>query len=178
MAISRRWTCDESWFVRAWWNDHAPWSAVGAPARPAAGPIALAQVEGPFGRCGNAGEAVWRNRPWAVERVNARRRSLLERRVAGVERGGSNDALDVARTRSARPHDDVALGGFQGGAMRVGDHELQPPQGVRVMDRAGRPGVRLDVEASGCGLPAPRRFAAEQRVQPHACRMAWKATTP
>ncbi len=165
-------------FVRAWWHDLAPWSAVGAPARPAAGPIALAQIEGLPGRFGNAGEAVWRNRQWAFERVNARRRSLVERLVAAVERGGSNDALDVARTPLGRSHDDAALGGLQGGAMCVGDHRLQPPPGVRVMDRAGRPGVRHDVEASGCGFLAPRRFAAEQGVQPHACRMAWKTTTP
>ena len=38
----------------------------------AAEPIRLAMIEGLSGAFGNAGEAVWRNLQWAVERVNAR----------------------------------------------------------------------------------------------------------
>ncbi|HEY1392915.1 MAG TPA: branched-chain amino acid ABC transporter substrate-binding protein, partial [Methylibium sp.] len=47
--------------------------AATAPAAPtAAQPIRLALIEGLSGPFGNAGEAVWRNLAWAVERVNAR----------------------------------------------------------------------------------------------------------
>ena len=42
-----------------------------SPAR-AAQPIRLAMIEGLSGAFGNAGEAVWRNLQWAVERVNGR----------------------------------------------------------------------------------------------------------
>src|SRR5262245_48517071 len=44
-----------------------------APVRAASGePIRLALIEGLSGPFANAGEAVWRNLLWAVERVNAR----------------------------------------------------------------------------------------------------------
>jgi branched-chain amino acid transport system substrate-binding protein len=43
-----------------------------APAQPAAEPIRLALIEGLSGPFANAGEAVFRNLLWAVERVNAR----------------------------------------------------------------------------------------------------------
>src|SRR5574343_629962 len=47
--------------------------ALAAPASaPAAEPVRLALIEGLSGPFGNAGEAVFRNLLWAVERVNAR----------------------------------------------------------------------------------------------------------
>ena len=47
-------------------------AAAGLPAPAAAEPLRLALVEGLSGPFANAGEAVWRNLQWAVERVNAR----------------------------------------------------------------------------------------------------------
>ncbi len=43
-----------------------------APVQPAMAPIKLAMIEGLSGPNGNAGEAVYRNLIWAVERINAR----------------------------------------------------------------------------------------------------------
>ena len=41
-------------------------------AQPNPGPLRLAMIEGLSGPFANAGEAVWRNLVWAVERVNRR----------------------------------------------------------------------------------------------------------
>lgn len=67
-------------------------------------PIALALVEGLSGPFANAGEAVWRNITWAVERVNARggvrlaggARELVLRRFDS--KGGVDEALGLLRS--------------------------------------------------------------------------------
>ena len=109
--------------------------------------------------------------------VHARMQLLVEMLVTAIERAGSVEALDVARALSGRSHDGAAFGGWHGGTMRADDHQLQQPLVVSVMDRAGRPGVRNDVEGSGYGFRTLRRFTAAQVAQPHACRMAWPAAT-
>jgi branched-chain amino acid transport system substrate-binding protein len=60
-------------------------------AAPGAAPIRLAMIEGLSGAFGNAGEAVWRNLLWAVERVNAR---------GGVRLPGGARALQLVRMDS------------------------------------------------------------------------------
>ena len=67
-------------------------------------PIPLALIEGLSGPFGNAGQAVWRNLLWAVERVNARggvrlpgaaRRLVLQRFDS---KGATEEALSVLRS--------------------------------------------------------------------------------
>lgn len=50
-------------------------------------------------------------------------------------------------------------------------HELQQPLVVSLMDRAGVPGVKHDVEGSGFGFRTLRRSEAAVVAQPATCRM-------
>ena len=67
-------------------------------------PIHLALIEGLSGPFGNAGEAVWRNLLWAVERVNARGGVRLPGAVRPLElqrfdsKGAADEALSVLRS--------------------------------------------------------------------------------
>jgi len=66
-----------------------PWIRVGAQPAPAARPpITIALIEGLSGSFANAGEAVWRNISWAIERVNAR---------GGVQLPGGTRPLQLVR---------------------------------------------------------------------------------
>ena len=71
---------------------------------PQAEPIPLALIEGLSGPFGNAGEAVWRNLLWAVERVNARGGVRLPgaARPLALQRfdskGAADEALSVLRS--------------------------------------------------------------------------------
>ena len=76
----------------------------GPGAAASAAPIRLAVIEGLSGPFANAGEAVWRNLSWAVERVNARggvrlpggaRRLALQRFDS---KGGTDEALSLLRS--------------------------------------------------------------------------------
>jgi branched-chain amino acid transport system substrate-binding protein len=42
---------------------------------------------------------------------------------------------------------------------------------VSMMDRAGAPGVKHDVEGSGFGFRTVRRFEATDIEMPHTCKM-------
>ena len=64
-------------------------------ARAAAEPIRLALIEGLSGPFANAGDAVWRNLLWAVERVNAR---------GGVRLAGGARPLELLRMEIGRAH--------------------------------------------------------------------------
>ena len=67
-------------------------------------PIRLALIEGLSGPFGNAGEAVWRNLLWAVERVNARGGVRLPGAPRPLElqrfdsKGATDEALSVLRS--------------------------------------------------------------------------------
>jgi branched-chain amino acid transport system substrate-binding protein len=67
-------------------------------------PIRLALVEGLSGPFGNAGEAVWRNLLWAVERVNARGGVRLASGARNLEllrfdsKGTADEALSLLRS--------------------------------------------------------------------------------
>jgi branched-chain amino acid transport system substrate-binding protein len=67
-------------------------------------PIRLALVEGLSGPFGNAGEAVWRNLLWAVERVNSRGGVRLASGARHLEllrfdsKGAADEALSVLRS--------------------------------------------------------------------------------
>jgi branched-chain amino acid transport system substrate-binding protein len=104
--------------------------------------------------------------------VHVRMQVMVEMLAAAVERAGSVDAGNVARTLPGMAFDPRTLGGLHGGVMRAGDHQFQQPVVVSVMDRLGAPGVRHDVEGSGFGFRTLRRFEARELEVPHSCKMA------
>ena len=81
-------------------------SATAALAQPAPAPLKLAMIEGLSGPTGNAGEAVYRNLIWAIERVNARGGVKLAATAAGTplvlerfdSKGQSDEALSALRS--------------------------------------------------------------------------------
>jgi branched-chain amino acid transport system substrate-binding protein len=104
--------------------------------------------------------------------VHLRMQALVEMLAAAVERAGSADALAVSRALSGARFDAKHLGGFHSATMRAADHQLQQPVIVSVMDRAGAPGVKHDVEGSGFGFRTVRRFEANEVEMPTSCKMA------
>jgi branched-chain amino acid transport system substrate-binding protein len=104
--------------------------------------------------------------------VHVRMQVMVEMLAAAIERAGSVDAGNVARTLPGMAFDPRTLGGLHGGVMRAGDHQFQQPLVVSVMDRLGAPGVRHDVEGSGFGFRTLRRFEARELEVPHSCKMA------
>ena len=104
--------------------------------------------------------------------VHVRMQVLVEMLAAAMERSGSVDATAVARTLPGMAFDARTLGGLHGGVVRAGDHQFQQPLVVSIMDRAGAPGVRHDVEGSGYGFRTVRRFEATEVEMPHSCKMA------
>ena len=74
-----------------------PFLGFGSMAQTQTAPIKLAMIEGLSGPNGNAGEAVYRNLVWAVERVNARggMKMVLERYDS---KGQNEEALSVLRS--------------------------------------------------------------------------------
>ena len=103
--------------------------------------------------------------------VHMRMQVMVEMLVAAIERAGSTEAAAVARALEGARFDSSQLGGLHDATRRAADHQLQQPLVVRVMDRAGAPGVRFDVEGSGFGFRTLRRFDAAAVAQPHTCRM-------
>ena len=107
----------------------------------------------------------------ADDYLHARMQLMVEMLVSAMERARSDDPTAVARALEGLHHDGAAFGGAHAGTMRAEDHQLQQPLVVSVMDRAGAPGVRHDVEGSGYGFRTLRRIGAEQASMPHRCRM-------
>jgi branched-chain amino acid transport system substrate-binding protein len=102
--------------------------------------------------------------------VHLRMSAMIEMLAQAIERAGSTDAAAVAKALSGATLDARALG-LHGGVMRAGDHQLQQPAVVSVMDRVGAPGVKHDVEGSGFGFRTVRRFEAAAIEMPHSCKM-------
>jgi branched-chain amino acid transport system substrate-binding protein len=90
MHVARRMGC--AWLVWAW--------GLGLPAQAAPEPIRLALIEGLSGPFANAGEAVYRNLLWAVERVNSR---------GGVKLPGGARPFELVRMDS-KGNTEEALG--------------------------------------------------------------------
>ena len=104
--------------------------------------------------------------------VHARMQVMVEMLASAVERAGGTEAAAVAQALEGASFDGATLGGLHRATMRAADHQLQQPLVVSVMDRAGAPGVKHDVEGSGYGFRTLRRFEAGAIAQPHQCRMA------
>jgi len=106
--------------------------------------------------------------------LHARMQSMIELLAQAMEKAGSADPTLVARALEGLKLDASAPGGLAGvheGSMRAADHQFQQPLVVAVMDKAGAPGVRYDVEGSGYGFRPLRRFEAGAVAQPHSCVM-------
>ena len=97
--------------------------------------------------------------------VHYRMTTMIEMLAAAIERAGSTHALAVARALEGARH----TGAVHEAAMRAADHQLHQPLVVSVMDRAGAPGVKHDVEGSGFGFRTVRRFEAIEL--PTSCKM-------
>ncbi|HLL11867.1 MAG TPA: branched-chain amino acid ABC transporter substrate-binding protein [Rubrivivax sp.] len=104
--------------------------------------------------------------------VHARMHVMVEMLAAAIERAGTAEAAAVAQALEGASFDGAALGGVHKATMRAADHQLQQPLVVSLMERAGSPGVKHDVEGSGYGFRTLRRFEADTISQPHQCRMA------
>ena len=103
--------------------------------------------------------------------VHARMHVMIEMLVQAIERAQSTDAVAVSRALEGAVFDAAPLGGLHSAVMRAADHQLQQPLVVSVMERAGTPGVKHDVEGSGFGFRTLKRFEAAAAEQPHSCRM-------
>ena len=103
--------------------------------------------------------------------VHARMQVMVEMLAAAIERAGSTEARAVALALEGARYDGRTLGGLITATMRPDDHQLQQPLVVSMMERAGSPGARHDVEGSGFGFRTVRRFEAAQVMQNHSCRM-------
>ena len=104
--------------------------------------------------------------------VHVRMQVMVEMLASAIERAHSTEATAVAHALEGLRFDAARLGGLHDAVMRAGDHQLQQPLVVSMMDRAGTPGVARDVEGSGYGFRTLRRFEAVQVEQPHRCSMA------
>ena len=103
----------------------------------------------------------------ADDYVHMRMHLMIEALAQAIGQAGTTQAVPVAL---ALEHAKVSLSG-QSGWMRAADHQFQQPLMVGVMERAGTPGVRFDVEGSGYGFRVMRTLTAEQAEMPHSCRM-------
>ena len=99
--------------------------------------------------------------------VHMRMQLMIEALVQAIERAGS---LDAARIATELEKAEVTLAG-QTARMRAGDHQLQQPLAVAVMDRQGAPATKFDVEGSGYGFRVVRQLTAQQAELPHRCNM-------
>lgn len=103
--------------------------------------------------------------------VHMRMQVLVEMLARAVERAGSDEAAAVARALAGATLDPTWQGGVHAASMRAQDHQLQQPLVVSVMERAGSPGVRHEVEGSGFGFRTLRRLEPAAAAQPGSCRM-------
>lgn len=104
--------------------------------------------------------------------VHARMQVMVEMLAAAIERAGTTEAAAVARALEGARFDSTRLGGLHEATMRAGDHQLQQPLVVSVMERAPGPGVSHEVEGSGFGFRTLRRLPPAAAQQTHNCRMA------
>ncbi|MEX1167163.1 MAG: branched-chain amino acid ABC transporter substrate-binding protein [Hydrogenophaga sp.] len=100
--------------------------------------------------------------------VHMRMQLMIEALAQAIERAGS---LEAPRLAAELEKAEVTLAG-QTARMRAGDHQLQQPLAVAVMDRQGAPGTKFDVEGSGYGFRVVRQLTAQQAELPHRCNMA------
>jgi branched-chain amino acid transport system substrate-binding protein len=112
----------------------------------------------------------------ADDYVHMRMQLMVEALTQALEKAGgagklaAGEGLDVAAVARELEMVSVNLQG-QSGQMRASDHQFQQPLVVGVMDRAGTPGVKFDVEGSGYGFRVVKTIAAAAAEQPTSCKM-------
>jgi len=104
----------------------------------------------------------------ADDYVHLRMQLLIEALAQAIEKAGTTQAVPVAL---ALERVSVNMAG-QGGTMRAADHQFQQPLAVGVMEKAGTPGVKFDVEGSGYGFRVVKQLTPAQAEMPTTCRMA------
>jgi branched-chain amino acid transport system substrate-binding protein len=104
----------------------------------------------------------------ADDYVHLRMQLLIESLTQAIEKAGTTQAVPVAL---ALEHASVSMAG-QTGTMRAADHQFQQPLAVGLMDKAGTPGVKFDVEGSGYGFRVIKQLTPAQAEMPHTCKMA------
>jgi branched-chain amino acid transport system substrate-binding protein len=104
----------------------------------------------------------------ADDYVHLRMQLMIESLAQAMARARTPSALALALALEGT---EVTLAG-QKAHMRPADHQFQQPLVVGVMDRAGTPGVKFDVEGSGYGFRVIRRLSPAQAELPHACAMS------
>ena len=102
----------------------------------------------------------------ALEASGAQQSARLAQ-VGSAPKAATLDAVALAR---ALENAQVRIAG-QAGRMRAADHQFQQPLVVAVMDKAGQPGTRFDVEGSGYGFRVIRSVPTGAAERPHSCQM-------
>jgi branched-chain amino acid transport system substrate-binding protein len=102
--------------------------------------------------------------------LHLRMQLMVEMLAVALERAGSTEAAAVAQALEGLDSSATPFA-WHPARLRAGDHQLQQPLVVSVMERAGSPGVTHDVEGSGFGFRTLRRFEPDAVAQPHSCRM-------
>jgi branched-chain amino acid transport system substrate-binding protein len=90
--------------------------------------------------------------------------------VAHQSGAGNTGAMDVVAVARQLEKASVGLAG-QTGVMRAADHQFQQALVVGVMERAGVPGVKFDVEGSGYGFRVVKTLVPAAAEMPTTCKM-------
>jgi branched-chain amino acid transport system substrate-binding protein len=108
----------------------------------------------------------------ADDYVHMRMQLMLEVLAQGLEQGATDKsgAIDLVAASAAISRSQVSFAG-QTGAMRAADGQFQQPLVVGMMERAGTPGVKFDVEGSGFGFRVIKQIDARAAEQGHRCSM-------
>jgi branched-chain amino acid transport system substrate-binding protein len=106
----------------------------------------------------------------ADDYVHMRMQLMVESLAQALEAVGKQNAIEMVAVGAQLERANVTLGG-QTGVMRALDHQFQQPLVVGVMDRAGTPGVKFDVEGSGYGFRVVKTIAPAAAELPSTCKM-------
>ena len=113
----------------------------------------------------------------ADDYVHLRMHLMIEALTQAIEKAAASAPQDqngsAINTRAVAAHLERAsvTMAAQNAVMRASDHQIQQPLVVGVMDRAGTPGVKFDVEGSGYGFRVIKTLAAVRAEQPSTCAM-------
>jgi branched-chain amino acid transport system substrate-binding protein len=107
----------------------------------------------------------------ADDYVHMRMQLMVEALAKSLEAAPLKDgAIDLIAVGAALSSVSVSFAG-QKGSMRAADHQFQQPLVVGLMDKAGSPGVKFDVEGSGFGFRVIKTIDAARAEMPTSCKM-------
>ncbi len=90
--------------------------------------------------------------------------------ATGIPGAADAGALDVAAVARMLEGASVSMAG-RAGTMRASDHQFQQGLVVGIMDKAGTPGVKFDVEGSGYGFRVVKAISPAAAEQASTCKM-------